>query len=112
MLALAQAAPVPAGVKLSSGRIASGSVFVTGEQKKSMRESVWAPLGHPDACEMENAGVAQICCAYDTPYLSVRALSDLIDGDANDDFNAFCEQAANNVFPIVEHVVKHLKLAA
>jgi len=108
MLALAKEAPLPTGVKLTPGRIASGSIFMTTERKKALAESVWSPLGYPDAVEMENAGVAQICKAYGTPYLSLRALSDLIDGDANDDFNAFCSQAADNVFPIVEHVVKNL----
>ena len=73
-----------------------------------MREGVWAPLGHPDACEMENAGVAQICRAYDLPYLSLRALSDVTVGDANADFGQFCQQAADNVFPIVLHVVSGL----
>uniref|UniRef100_A0A7S4I429 adenosylhomocysteine nucleosidase n=1 Tax=Prymnesium polylepis TaxID=72548 RepID=A0A7S4I429_9EUKA len=108
MLALAKAASVPDGVSVVTGRIASGSTFVTTEQKKAWSQSVWEPLGFPDAVEMENAGVAQICKAYALPYLSLRALSDLIDGDANDDFNAFCAKAADNVFPIVEHVVKNL----
>jgi adenosylhomocysteine nucleosidase len=108
MLSLAKEAPVPQGVTMVPGRIASGSIFVTTEKKKEMEESVWKPLGYPDAVEMENAGVAQICKGYGVPYLSVRALSDLIEGDANDDFNAFCAQAADNVFPIIEHVVKNL----
>jgi len=108
MLALALEAPRPDGVKLTSGRIASGSIFVTTDKKKAMLASVWEPLGFPDAVEMENAGVAQICKAYDIPYLSVRAISDLIEGDANEDFNTFCAKAADNVFPIIEHVVKCL----
>lgn len=33
-----------------------------------------------------------LACRYSIPYLSLRALSDLIDGDANEDFNAFCKQ--------------------
>ena len=35
------------------------------------------------------------------------ALSDVLEGDANEDFNAFCQQAADNVFPIVLHLCKN-----
>ena len=73
-----------------------------------MAESVWAPLGYPAAAEMENAGVAQICKAYGVPYLSLRALSDVLEGDANEDFGKFCQQAADNVFPIVRHLANAL----
>jgi len=111
MLASALAAPRAEGVRVSSGRIASGSIFVNTEQKKAMAESVWKPLDFPACCEMENAGVAQICRAYNTPYLSLRALSDLITGDANADFNAFCAQAADNTFPLVMSVVESIAVS-
>lgn len=110
MLAAALAAPLPAGVVLRQGRIATGSVFVDTAAKKAMGPTVWEPLGWPDACEMENAGVAQICKAYAVPYLSVRALSDVVSGDANEDFGKFCEQAADNAFPIVLHLAQTLRL--
>ena len=104
MLTLASAAPLPDGVKLTKGRLASGSIFLDVAAKKAMSSTVWEPLGFPEAAEMENAGVAQICRAYATPYLSLRALSDVLDGDANEDFGLFCQQAADNVFPIVMHI--------
>ena len=44
------------------------------------------------------------------PYLSLRALSDVLSGDANEDFDQFCQQAADNVFPIVQHLAKHATL--
>jgi len=110
MLEQAQKAPVPEFLVVRKGRIATGSIFVTVEAKKAMLKSVWEPLGFPDAVEMENAGVAQICCAYNVPYLSLRALSDVLSGDANEDFDQFCQQAADNVFPIVQHLAKHATL--
>ena len=76
--------------------------------KKAMKEKVWDVVGSPVAVEMENAGVAQICKAYSVPYLSLRALSDLLEGDANEDFGAFCQAAADNVFPIVQYIAKTL----
>jgi adenosylhomocysteine nucleosidase len=108
MLALAMAAPIPDGVVRRQGRLASGSIFVDAPTKQAMADKVWAAVGLPDAVEMENAGVAQICKAYGVPYVSIRALSDLITGDANADFNAFCQQAADNAFPIVRHIAKSL----
>ena len=108
MLALAMKAPVPEGVKLTTGRLATGSIFLDVDAKKAMAHTHWHALGNPAAVEMENAGVAQICKAYDKPYLSLRALSDLLKGDANADFNAFCQQAANNTFPLVSHIVRGL----
>ena len=107
MLKLALEAPIPPSLTRTSGRLASGSIFIDGPAKKAMASSVWEPLGWPLAAEMENAGVAQICKAYDTPYVSLRALSDLIEGDANEDFGKFCQQAADNVFPIVQYIAKN-----
>ena len=106
MLEAAMAAPLPEGVTRRKGRLASGSIFVDAQTKRAMAEKVWSAVGSPDAVEMENAGVAQICMAYGVPYVSIRALSDLITGDANADFNAFCQQAADNAFPIVRHIAK------
>lgn len=106
LLELALAAPLPAGIKLSKGRLATGSVFLDVGAKKAMADSHWKLLDYPAAAEMENAGVAQICKAFSVPYLSLRALSDTLEGDANEDFGLFCQQAADNVFPIVQHIAK------
>ena len=107
MLKLAMQAPLPDGVTRTQGRLASGSIFLDTKAKVGMA-SQWALLGDPLAAEMENAGVAQICKAFDVPYVSLRALSDLVTGDANEDFGKFCQQAADNVFPIVRHLVANL----
>ena len=94
---------------MSTGLLASGSVFISSEEaKRAFNASKGAALGNPVAVEMENAGVAQICKAYDKPYLSLRALSDVLKGDANADFNAFCQQAANNTVPLVSHILRGL----
>lgn len=74
------------------GRIASGSIFLTAKQKHTMRRRVWHEIGYPDCVEMENAAVAQVCRALGIRYLSLRALSDLLMGDASEDFNQFCQQ--------------------
>ena len=112
MLALAMKAPVPEGIRLTTGRLATGSIFLDVSAKKAMASTHWDLLGSPAAAEMENAGVAQICKAYGIPYLSLRALSDTAEGDANEDFGKFCQQAADNVFPIVEYIANNLPESA
>eukprot|EP00310_Coccolithus_braarudii_P020385 CAMPEP_0183355452 /NCGR_PEP_ID=MMETSP0164_2-20130417/40451_1 /TAXON_ID=221442 /ORGANISM="Coccolithus pelagicus ssp braarudi, Strain PLY182g" /LENGTH=251 /DNA_ID=CAMNT_0025528571 /DNA_START=14 /DNA_END=769 /DNA_ORIENTATION=+ len=112
LLQLALAAPMPSGVDVVKGRIATGSIFLNAEAKQAMHASVWTPLGEPLCAEMENAGVAQICRAYDVPYISLRALSDLSTGDACADFNAFCATVAGHLFPIVQHIVQHYDVPA
>ena len=91
-----------AKMRLMGGEDTSPPLSLSTEEAKAQVQQI-------EAAEMENAGVAQICKAYDVPYLSLRALSDLITGDANKDFGEFCEQAANNVFPIHMHLVSNLK---
>ena len=107
LLKVARGAPPPAGAALSEGRIASGSKFCDTAMKAEMAATHWCHLGEPACCEMENAAVAQVCRAYSVPYLSLRALSDLATGDAAADFNAFCDAAADNLLPIVRHVVRY-----
>eukprot|EP00967_Tisochrysis_lutea_P152345 scaffold298237_cov28-Tisochrysis_lutea.AAC.1 len=47
-----------------------------------------------------SSDVLQICRAYDVPYVSLRALSDLISGDAAADFNDFCERVRPKPSPV------------
>ena len=96
-----------AAAGFKEGRIVTGSEFVTVERKMELKP-VWESVGDPDAVEMECAGVAQVCKMYALPFLGLRALSDNMEGDANEDFNAFCQQAADNLWPVVSHVVANV----
>ena len=86
------------------GRVATGSEFVVVERKHELAP-VWAELGNPVACEMEMAAVAQVCHAFECPFLGIRALSDTMDGDASRDFHVFLKAAANKLWPIVFHII-------
>ena len=50
----------------------------------------------------------KVCKSYGLPFLGLRALSDTLEGDANADFNAFCQEAADNLYPVVSHVVANV----
>ena len=112
LLKLALAAPLPASFKgtVTQGRIATGSVFVTVPKKiEFVKETKAWGLGSCAAVEMECASVAQVCKSFERPFLGLRALSDVMKGDANDDFNAFTQFAADNLWPIVSSIVEHYK---
>ena len=116
------------------GRIVTGSEFLTTERKAALAP-VWAELSGggegggkeaegsgsasatatatatatpPLAVEMECAAVAQVCLQFGVPFLGLRAISDTTTGDANEDFNAFCQEAADRLWPVVEHVAKNI----
>ncbi|AEV75105.1 5''-methylthioadenosine/S-adenosylhomocysteine nucleosidase [Mycolicibacterium rhodesiae NBB3] len=77
------------------GHVVYGTVL-TGDQYlncDSTRAWLLAELGG-QAIEMEGGAVAQVCEAFNIPWLVVRALSDLAGGNALFDFTAFVEQAS------------------
>mmetsp|Transcript_69662 Transcript_69662/g.140183 ORF Transcript_69662/g.140183 Transcript_69662/m.140183 type:complete len:254 (-) Transcript_69662:252-1013(-) len=113
LLELARTATMPPafaekGHSIREGRIVTGSVFVDVPGKKKLVQVLRAAeLGEPEAVEMECAGVAQVCRAFGRPFLGLRALSDGLEGDANADFNAFTSEAADNLWPIVAHIIEN-----
>ncbi len=107
LVELAMNAPVKEGLRRVTGRIATGSEFLTSDRKKEL-SPVWKAVGDPIAVEMECAGVAQVCRSFGKPFLGLRAISDAVEGDANNDFNAFVQVAADNLWSIVDHVVSKM----
>ena len=113
MMSLALAAPRESSVRIVAGRLATGSEFVTVSRKAAMAP-VWAEVADPAtglpplAVEMECAAVAQVCLMFEVRFLGLRAISDTVSGDASQDFNDFCEAAADNLWPIVHHVAMHV----
>jgi adenosylhomocysteine nucleosidase len=91
---------------VSRGRVVSGSEFLTTKRKAALAE-VWAATGNPACVEMEGAAVGQICKLYGIPFLLIRALSDTLEGDASDDFNAFCDSVAEHTAPMLIHILEH-----
>ena len=64
--------------KIHKGRIASGDMFVGNAAKKIQIKELF----NTTAVEMEGAAIAQAAYLNNTPFLIVRAISDLADGTA------------------------------
>eukprot|EP00002_Diphylleia_rotans_P037063 TRINITY_DN8242_c0_g1_i1.p1 TRINITY_DN8242_c0_g1~~TRINITY_DN8242_c0_g1_i1.p1 ORF type:complete len:244 (+),score=59.34 TRINITY_DN8242_c0_g1_i1:83-814(+) len=104
---LAMNAPHPAGKKYTYGRVATGQEFVNVQRKLDL-QAVWDEVGNPDVVEMEGIAIAQVCHSYEIPFVLLRAISDTIEGNASDDFNAFAQTAADELWPIVDYIVANL----
>lgn len=80
-----------------TGTVATGDWFICGsEQKQTIRRSCGA-----DCVEMEGAAVGQVCTLYQLPFLVLRSLSDAADDDANDTYDDWMEQAAQQSAQII-----------
>lgn len=86
------------------GRIATGDQFISSEAKRRWIEKVF----NADCVEMEGAAVAQVCAAYDIPFLIIRSLSDLANEDADVDFQTFVLHAAQNSSKLVKEILRQL----
>lgn len=58
------------------------------------------------AVEMEAAAVAQVCHLFETPFVVVRALSDIAGKESNISFDQFLEQAAIHSTDLVLRMIK------
>lgn len=92
------------GVRTVVGRVASGDVFVAGEDASSRIRELFAA----SCAEMEGAACAQVCAAWGTPFVIVRSISDTADHQANVDFRAFTALAAERAEALVREMLRRL----
>ena len=81
---------------------ASGDRFV---EKREEKEAL-AALGC-QICDMEIAAIARVCERNGVPCLSVKCISDTLDGDGSD-FNANVQQGAQKAFRVMRRVLEAL----
>lgn len=60
------------------------------------------------AVEMEAAAVAQVCYQFDTPFVVIRALSDIAGKESNISFDEFLPVAAKHSTEIVLKTIDKL----
>jgi adenosylhomocysteine nucleosidase len=92
------------GHNIVSGRILTGDQFISGVRGENHRV-LTEELGG-DAVDMESAAIAQVCHVNETPFVSVRTISDYADHSAHVDFRQFLPVVASNSFHIVKRVLR------
>lgn len=72
------------------GLVLSGNSFVTGEITGRVRESFVGARG----ADMETCAAAQVCMSFDVPWLCIRAVSDLCQPGAGEQFHIEASHAS------------------
>lgn len=103
LVQLAQEAVKPIGINYEVGLIATGDTFMEDSVVvERARERFPTML----ATEMEAAAIAQVCHQYNTPFVIIRALSDIAGKDSASSFDEFLEKAAKHAAELIMNVVK------
>ncbi|HIW06436.1 MAG TPA: 5'-methylthioadenosine/adenosylhomocysteine nucleosidase [Candidatus Ignatzschineria merdigallinarum] len=89
------------------GLIATGDAFIADQVRV---ETIKNTFPNVKAVEMEAAAIAQVCYLYQTPFIVIRALSDLPDKEMPMSFVEYLDFAAKNSANIVLQVLAKIAL--
>lgn len=90
----------------SRGMIVTGDSFLG---KEAQVNQVKAKFKDAIAGEMEAAAIAQVCYQYGTPFVVIRALSDIAGEASSVSFDEFLPKAADNAAKIIVTTLTKLK---
>ncbi len=90
-------------IQVAKGTIATGDSFMNDPDRVAFVREKFPELY---AVEMEAAAVAQVCQLFGTPFVVVRALSDIAGKESNVSFDQFLEQAAIHSTDLVLRMIK------
>ncbi|QGX65321.1 5'-methylthioadenosine/S-adenosylhomocysteine nucleosidase [Bacillus sp. ms-22] len=90
-------------IQVAKGTIATGDSFMNDPGRVAFVREKFPELY---AVEMEAAAVAQVCHLFGTPFVVVRALSDIAGKESNISFDQFLEQAAIHSTDLVLRMIK------
>ena len=93
------------GQSVKRGLICSGDSFINSEQKIAQ---IKADFPNVTAVEMEATAIAQVCHAFNVPFVVVRAISDAGDGEASLPFEEFLPLAAKQSSALVLGMLEKL----
>ena len=98
---------VVTALKINSkiGLIGTGDAFIADQARVEVIKSIFPTV---QAVEMEAAAIAQVCYLYQTPFIVIRALSDLPDKEMPMSFVEYLDFAAKNSAEIVLQVLEKL----
>ncbi len=96
---------LPASLGATTGTIGSGDVFVCEPVLIARLRATFPELC---AVEMESAAIAQTCRLFQTPFVIVRALSDIAGKESPLKFDEFLPLAAHRSSQLVVELLKNL----
>ena len=105
LVMLAQQEAEKLGFHAESGLIASGDLFVNGNEAISKIRTNFPAIV---AVEMEAAAIAQVCHAFNVPFVVVRAVSDVADKTSHLSFDEFLPLAAKQSSEVVLSMLNKL----
>ncbi len=90
-------------IQVMEGIIATGDVFITDpEQIQKVKSNFPKAI----AVEMEAAAIAHACHLFKTPFMMIRAISDVVEKEGSEtDFDTFLSIAAKNSVDFVEKFI-------
>lgn len=96
---------IPEG-KVKRGLIVSGDMFVDSvEELRRIKEI------YPDsiAVDMESASIAQVCCIYNIPFISIRVVSDTPgESDNASQYHNFWQEAPIHTFEVLQEFISKI----
>ncbi|MBS4173627.1 5'-methylthioadenosine/S-adenosylhomocysteine nucleosidase [Bacillus sp. FJAT-49736] len=92
-------------IQVVKGLIATGDSFMSDPERV---ESIRHKFRDLQAVEMEAAAIAQVAFQFDTPFVIIRALSDIAGKESNISFDQFLEKAALHSANLVMDIVNNL----
>ncbi|AIF43353.1 5'-methylthioadenosine/S-adenosylhomocysteine nucleosidase [Virgibacillus sp. SK37] len=92
-------------ISYEQGIIATGDSFMDDAERVA-----WVKGKFPSmiAAEMEAAAIAQVCHQYNTPFVIIRALSDIAGKESSISFDTFLQKAAENAANLILSMLKTL----
>ena len=83
------------------GRILTGDAFISSQEKR--QELVKDFDGY--CCEMEGAAIAQVCTLNEVPFVVVRVISDLPNGQGVKDYSEFEKESGESISQAILNVL-------
>ena len=93
------------GMKTVKGQIATGDAFMNDPERVARTREVFPQM---QAVEMEAAAIAQTCHQFGTPFIVIRALSDIAGKESNLSFEEFLVTAAKHSAGMVMAMVDEI----
>ncbi|HEX6595108.1 MAG TPA: 5'-methylthioadenosine/S-adenosylhomocysteine nucleosidase [Bacillota bacterium] len=92
-------------VQAAVGLIATGDSFMEDPERVAFVKKQFPSML---AAEMEAAAIAQVCYQYDTPFVVIRALSDIAGKESSVSFESFLDTAAKHATIMILSMINDL----